>query len=150
MSPYRQPVQGIILPCNGCTACCQRDVVLLDPKRDDPKKYELEVVSQFAYPVAALRHKENGDCWYLDRDKGCTIWERRPTHCKTLDCRVFLDLDTDRLVAKGILRAGIIQAAKDLAARMGSTGRRQPREEWKIPGKAQCRKQGKARKSKDK
>lgn len=150
MSPYRQPIKGTILPCNGCTACCARDLVLLDPKSDDPRKYEIEIVHRFAHPVAALRHKPNGECWYLDPGKGCTIWARRPTLCREFDCRVFLGMDVTPLIDKGILPREILQAAQALDARLRASDKERPRDQWKIPGKAQCRKQGKARTRKDK
>lgn len=38
-----------------------------------------------------LQHKPNGDCIYLDREKGCTIHERRPVVCRELDCRLILE-----------------------------------------------------------
>jgi Fe-S-cluster containining protein len=122
----------------------------LDPKKDDARKYEIEIVHRFAHPVAALKHKPNGECWYLDPGKGCTIWPRRPALCREFDCRVFLGLDVAPLIDKGILTREIVQAAYDLADRMQAPGKQRPRDEWKIPGKAQCRKRGKARENKDK
>lgn len=146
MNHHQEAVRGIILPCNGCTACCQRDLIFLDQKKDEFKKYEIEVTERFAHPVAVIKHKPNGDCWYLDRDKGCTIWDGRPSLCREFDCRVFLAMDPSKLIEAGVLRQEIVDAAREMAARFKSKEKRKPRDEWKIPGKAQCRRQGKARK----
>lgn len=138
---------GIILPCNGCTACCQRDLVVLDPRYDDARKYEIELNNNFSQPVVCLKHKADGDCWYLDRDAGCTIWQRRPQHCRTLDCRVFLKLDTEKLIARGILSREVVEAARELDHRMRKASRAEKttnREQWKVPGRKATRRFRKA------
>lgn len=58
-----------------------------------------------------LRHQENGDCIYLDRESGCTIYERRPAICREFDCRRFylkLVEQTSRGERKRMIRNGLI------------------------------------------
>jgi Fe-S-cluster containining protein len=40
--------------------------------------------------TVVMASKENGDCMYLDRETGCTIWNRRPQVCQDFDCRNIL------------------------------------------------------------
>ena len=73
-------------PCNGCVRCCKGfDLIRLLPG-DDPATYQT-----MAHPLRpdalALQHKPNGDCVYLAPD-GCSIYERRPLMCRSMDCRV--------------------------------------------------------------
>ena len=81
------------VPCNGCTACCRRDLIILHPESgDDPTAYPEDHLFEITNPFTgvlskALRVKPNGDCIYLDRDTGCTNYDRRPAVCRTLDCR---------------------------------------------------------------
>jgi hypothetical protein len=35
-----------------------------------------------------LKHKDNGDCFYLDKN-GCTIHDRAPSVCRQFDCRQY-------------------------------------------------------------
>lgn len=80
-------IMEVVLPCNGCTACCEMDIVFLHPEcGDNPKKY----VTQMAGDRIALAHKRTGGCIYLDQGIGCTIWERRPVVCREMDCRRLL------------------------------------------------------------
>lgn len=138
MTLLHTPGGDVVIPCDGCTACCYADMVLLDPRQDNPKDYEIEVITRFAYPVAAIRHRPNGDCWYLERGMGCTIWHRRPSRCREFDCRVFLDLDSSRLVKQGFISRELVKAAQALDDRMKKRQCSTP-DQRKIPGKAQCR-----------
>lgn len=93
-----------LLPCNGCVACCQGDAVFMHPEwGDDESQYKTEMYNG----RVILAHKENRDCIYLNRQTGCTIWERRPTVCRELDCRVLLKLphDMKHLASKSMLKA---------------------------------------------
>ena len=71
------------VPCNGCTACCRHQIVLLSDK-DEPNiaAYDYRRVGGHR----ALNNKPNGDCAHLGPD-GCTIYEKRPFVCRTYDCR---------------------------------------------------------------
>ncbi len=80
-----------ILPCDGCTVCCQGDALILHPECGDVvAAYHTE---EHPDGRTMLAHQPNGDCFYLVRGKGCTIWGRRPVACRELDCRIFLGLE---------------------------------------------------------
>ena len=86
-----------LVPCNGCTTCCQGDAVYLHPEcGDDPSQYRTER----ADGRIMLAHKNNGDCTYLERGKGCSIWKVRPTVCREFDCAIFLDPGLQRVLRK--------------------------------------------------
>ena len=82
------------VPCNGCTACCQNDLIMLHPEMgDDPARYPGGLM-RATNPITgesglALRHKEGGGCWYVGPN-GCTIHDRAPAVCKEFDCRRLL------------------------------------------------------------
>jgi len=96
--------------CNGCTLCCQKDLIMLHPEHGDvPEDYETIPVGD----LFALAHKPNGECIYLE--KGCTIYERRPVICREFDCADLMRRTTshDRKlmlkngwINKEVLRAG--------------------------------------------
>ena len=71
------------VPCNGCTACCRQQVVLLSME-DEPNMaaYDYRHVGD----LRVLNNKPNGDCTHLGPE-GCTIYENRPFICRTYDCR---------------------------------------------------------------
>lgn len=75
-------------PCNGCYQCCINDSILLHEEcGDNPDDYETDLIDGKHY----LKIRPNGDCWYLDINKGgCTIHDTKPCSCKNFDCRVFL------------------------------------------------------------
>ena len=75
----------VIVPCDGCTACCRgRALRPLYPKRKDiVKDYETQRVNG----ILALAWNEDGDCIYVGPE-GCTIHDRRPALCRGYDCRV--------------------------------------------------------------
>jgi len=57
---------------------------------DDVSTYEHEYFKgdEKTGPIYILKHKENGDCFYLGPE-GCTIHERAPAICREFDCRKF-------------------------------------------------------------
>ncbi len=79
-----------VVPCDGCVKCCTRwDVLRILPEEgDDPSQYQTEP-HPFRPGSLMLAHQPNGDCIYLDRATGCTIHDRRPRMCRTMDCREF-------------------------------------------------------------
>jgi hypothetical protein len=108
------------VPCNGCTACCQQDLIMLHPECGDVKEeydcYEQEnpVTGK---PGWALKRKPNGSCIYLG-EGGCTIHGRAPAICREFDCRrLFLDLgdraSRRRAVAQGIVHKDVLKAGQD-------------------------------------
>jgi Fe-S-cluster containining protein len=103
------------VPCNGCTACCQGDLIILKPHLGDVAQ---DYTTYFDGQNFILEHKKNRDCIYLDRSKGCTIYDRRPVVCRGLDCRFILKLDKKTLadyVQKGMLTKRLVKAAKKLS-----------------------------------
>jgi uncharacterized protein len=73
------------VPCNGCTACCRHEAILLLPEHGDRiEDYDYEMVGS----IAVVRLKPNGDCVYLG-EHGCTIHDRAPVICRAFDCRRF-------------------------------------------------------------
>lgn len=101
-----------ILPCNGCTACCQGDAIFMHPEEgDDASQYKTE---EYLGRII-LAHKPNRDCIYLNRNTGCTIWERRPSVCRTLDCRILLKLPFDK---RGLASKGMLKAARRMKEKM--------------------------------
>jgi Fe-S-cluster containining protein len=87
-----------IVPCDGCTACCRNELVILHPEDGD-------VISTYrTHPIRhpmtgalafALDHKPNGDCVYLG-ESGCTIHNRAPAVCRSFDCRRLYSLLTSK------------------------------------------------------
>ncbi|MBD3667334.1 MAG: YkgJ family cysteine cluster protein [Parvibaculaceae bacterium] len=75
------------LDCGACKKCCQNNpgILLLSDAGDDPSLYEGGVDFVDGQPI--LKRKANGDCVYLDSEKGCTIYEKRPQICRSYDCR---------------------------------------------------------------
>jgi hypothetical protein len=72
------------VPCNGCTACCRQDRIVLDASRgDDLALYRWHY--ELGTPV--LDRKESGECVYLG-PKGCTIHRIAPDICRRFDCRI--------------------------------------------------------------
>lgn len=70
------------VPCGGCSACCRRDAIALEPSDD---------LSRFAWHMEAgrptLDRKPGGECVYLTA-KGCGVHANAPSICKRFDCRV--------------------------------------------------------------
>jgi Fe-S-cluster containining protein len=78
-----------LVPCNGCTACCKHERIILHPT-DDPSQYLTIPTRQGdGEPALMLRHKLNGECVYLG-ETGCTIHGRAPWACRMFDCRRWL------------------------------------------------------------
>lgn len=99
------------VPCNGCTACCRGELVVLDPDVDDMNGYLVDAATIGGVDAKVLKRKPNGDCVYLG-DGGCTIWNRAPAMCRVFDCRLFF-LKFTNAQRRGLPDAkDIFQAAK--------------------------------------
>jgi len=70
--------------CNGCTLCCDRDLVRLLPG-DDPAQYQT-MAHPYLRGALALAHKPSGGCVYL-AERRCTIHDSKPQMCREMDCR---------------------------------------------------------------
>lgn len=105
----------IIVPCDGCTACCRgRAIRPLYIERGDVREdYEHQRVNG----VLALAWNKDGDCVYVGPE-GCTIHARRPSLCQRYDCRVeYLSLTRRQRRADAKVRpyqGAIYKAAKGL------------------------------------
>lgn len=100
------------VPCGDCNVCCRGDALFLHPELGDVlERYDTDTYQG----RTILAHKENGDCIYLDRASGCTIYEDRPATCRELDCRTLLKIPAAKrreLIRKGALSRAMIKAAK--------------------------------------
>lgn len=103
----------VLVPCNGCRACCKNESVVLYPEYgDDVGSYE--TMPALGPTVEALglenrvmlKRKPNGDCHYLN-ETGCTIYDRAPAMCQEFDCRKWY-LKFNRQVRKRLERQGYI------------------------------------------
>lgn len=69
------------LKCNGCTVCCEKDTIYLQPG-DDPAQYKTKMLNG----QRVLAKRKNGNCVYLGKN-GCSIHLRAPQECRAFDCR---------------------------------------------------------------
>jgi Fe-S-cluster containining protein len=77
-----------LVACDGCTACCQRELLVLHPELgDDPAQFEtIEIKNPFTGEKAlAIAPTESGQCRYLS-EAGCSIYDRRPVLCRSFSC----------------------------------------------------------------
>lgn len=109
------------VPCNGCTACCRGDTIMLHPELgDDPGTFLTEPAHNPLTGKAGLmlQHKPNGECVYLG-EGGCTIHERAPVICREYDCRMqFAGLSRQQrrwLVKRGMFSQATMQAGRKRA-----------------------------------
>jgi putative zinc- or iron-chelating protein len=78
---------NVNVPCNGCTACCYNPRIEVDRSKEPPERLEhLDLVPD-EYGDLKLRKRPDGACVHLG-EKGCTVYEHRPTVCRTYDCRL--------------------------------------------------------------
>jgi Fe-S-cluster containining protein len=110
-----------VVPCNGCTACCRNEQLILHPEEgDDVASYLTRPTIHPIYgtPAVALQQKPNGDCIYLG-PSGCSIWERAPGICRAFDCRGFLKMFAGRPAQRRAIKSGLVsKAVLDAAKRI--------------------------------
>lgn len=84
------------VPCNGCTLCCYGMIALFPDLGDDMSLRKVEFLGgagEFTDDITGrtlrfthfLQTKPDGSCTYLG-PKGCTIYDKRPTVCRSFDC----------------------------------------------------------------
>lgn len=107
------------VPCNGCTACCGNDMLILHPELgDDPAQYDTVpcIHPLTSEPAIMLRHKPGGGCVYLDPAKGCTIHGRAPAICRKFDCRLMYAsmsrAERKELIARGYVTKSVLDAGR--------------------------------------
>jgi hypothetical protein len=90
---------SVPVSCAGCTACCFFHRVLVYPANEAPEDLahlELEE-DEIGWK---LKQREDGGCVHLGPE-GCTVWEHRPSACRTFDCRVTAIAGAPLVVAAG-------------------------------------------------
>jgi Fe-S-cluster containining protein len=97
--------RGSDVPCGDCTACCRSShFVHIGPHE---RETLARIPAELLFPApgwpsghVVLGYDERGHCPMLIDDK-CSIYEHRPTTCRTYDCRVFaaagIDADDDKI-----------------------------------------------------
>ena len=81
------------VPCDGCTACCtSSQFIHISPEEVDTLAH---IPAELLFPAPRMQrghvllgYDERGHCPMLVDDL-CSIYEHRPTTCRTYDCRVF-------------------------------------------------------------
>jgi len=101
------------VPCNGCTACCRDQLVVLVEEDGDPAQYRtVPLEGAGDESLRQLETKPDGACIYLG-EQGCEIYDRRPAMCRTFDCRLMVreflrgNLRWPNAMAHPIMKAGI-------------------------------------------
>lgn len=106
------------VPCGDCHLCCKGDLIFLHPECGDH-------ITDYDYMPApapfkdryVLRHKENGDCIYLD-SSGCSIHGKTPIICREFDCRGFVKslgyTRSRKFMKKGLLSNGVYNQGRKL------------------------------------
>lgn len=101
------------VPCNGCKACCKKELIVLKPERgDDHRTYDVQLIEDpfSGRMVHALKHQANGDCIYLGMH-GCTIHGRAPAICREFDCRRWY-VNAHHLMKKHPINKEMVTAAR--------------------------------------
>ncbi|HEV2099158.1 MAG TPA: YkgJ family cysteine cluster protein [Stellaceae bacterium] len=73
--------------CGTCSACCHYEGIPVDRKRDR-RWLPYLLTEQNRDGDLVLRQRADGACAHLG-EHGCTIYEQRPSTCRSFDCRVF-------------------------------------------------------------
>jgi Fe-S-cluster containining protein len=88
------------VPCNTCNACCYNHRIEVDRSQEPPERLaRLDMVPD-EYGDMKLRKRADGSCVHLG-ENGCTIYEHRPTTCRTYDCRMSCMLGIRRAYQHG-------------------------------------------------
>ena len=76
------------VPCGDCIQCCVRLSPNLTPEEFESGQYMYTLLSTPGQhtPNVAIPRGERG-CFYLDENRKCSIYDRRPLACRQFDCR---------------------------------------------------------------
>jgi len=80
-----------MIECNGCTACCHKDVVVLT--NAEARRLRSHVERHNGRKFRVLDRREDGGCVYLN-ESGCSIHDEAPGICKRMDCRDLIKTST--------------------------------------------------------
>ncbi len=85
--------QGSDVPCDGCTACCTSSQFIHIGPDEFETLAHIPVELRFPAPGrpsghVVLGYDEHGCCPMLI-DNQCSIYDHRPSTCRTYDCRIF-------------------------------------------------------------
>jgi hypothetical protein len=75
------------VPCGGCSACCYYAGIPVDKKRDRSRLPHL-LTARNPDGELVLQQRADGACVHLG-ERGCTVYEHRPSVCRSFDCRAF-------------------------------------------------------------
>jgi Fe-S-cluster containining protein len=101
----RSPIPIAKVDCGTCRACCRQLVLLVPEHGDDPARYDCDEITVLEGTGYALKKKPNGDCIYLDEEKGCTIYPHHPAVCRAFSCVGYF-LRYTRAERRRLLKAG--------------------------------------------
>lgn len=85
--------EGLRFRCTRCGQCCtgapgfvwvnKEEVAAIAEFRSEPLEQFEQLYCRPEGARRSLRERENGDCIFLDKNKGCTIYPVRPRQCRT-------------------------------------------------------------------
>jgi len=110
-----------IVPCGTCHACCHSPVEIRPDWGDNPDDYEHGIYVDTSAPNSMALFTLNmvgGACYALKNGR-CSIWAKRPSICRSFDCRkIFLMYTKEErreLVAKKYFVRAIMDAGRNRA-----------------------------------
>jgi len=115
-------LEDAIVPCGSCSACCHSPVEVRPDFGDNPSNYEVGIYRDVSAPnglgLLTLKMKPDGSCYALKNGR-CTIWEKRPSVCRSFDCRKMFVMHTKEerraLVALKYFKQAIMNAGRERA-----------------------------------
>jgi Fe-S-cluster containining protein len=75
------------VPCGNCWACCYYAGIPVDKKRDRKRLPHL-LTGRDAEAESVLQRRADG-AWVHLGEQGCTVYEHRPSACRSFDRRAF-------------------------------------------------------------
>jgi Fe-S-cluster containining protein len=84
---------GLRFTCTQCGHCCtgapgyvwvtDDEVAAIARFREESVESVTAIYTRKVEPRRSLREKNNGDCIFYDKKKGCTVYPARPAQCRT-------------------------------------------------------------------
>lgn len=82
----KEIVKEVCLACDS-VECCKQFEVPLTPAEFQSGKYKIDRKRFEEMKMVILAKKNNGECYYLNKDNNCSIWQDRPSCCKEYFCK---------------------------------------------------------------